>query len=111
MIAPKLRSLVAVGALLALPQGKQKSPQRVPDDHEPDAELRLEYAGKSVAVRVGEKFKIDVGGRSVEAVLHEEGFRRFDHGGIRFRYPTRYGFSFAQTDEGYDFWVLNSGRV
>src|SRR4030095_11584913 len=64
----KLPALVAAGAVLVLLQGTPNAAPGVPDDHQPDVEMRLECAGKSAVVRVGERFKIEAGGRSIDAV-------------------------------------------
>jgi hypothetical protein len=76
---------------------------------EPPQLLVLSVDGKEVPVRLGQGFEIEVGGRKVKCVLKTRGYRVFESGGVRFRYPE--GFAFTCDEDDGTCWLESGDTV
>jgi len=73
----------------------------------PSSKFELEVNGKTQTVEVDKPFDVTVGGQTVHLKLHELPYKIFDKAGIKFQYPSSFGWEMSDANPGVSIFTLS----
>lgn len=103
----KISSLLLVSLLLSWPLVARAAPQE--NGAEPPARYVLQVNGKATRMSLDKEISLNTKAGRTRFLLAREATRHFDKSGLKFDYPTDYGFEADLSDPALAIWTL-SGR-
>jgi hypothetical protein len=73
----------------------------------PSSKFELEVNGKTQTVEVDKPFDVTIAGQAVHMKLHELPFKIFDKAGIKFQYPSSFGWEMSDANPGVTIYTLS----